>query len=211
LAHAWNQDALVAVSWQNTKPAVFHPYGASAACGEAKYRHYDPKKAQVLLKEYGKPVKITMTHTTTARGRELGELLQQMYKAVGVELDLLPVDTNTLIKRVFTKEYDVTGWRITDGVDQGPQIYALLHSKSSYNITGFHSPETDKIADEMRTATDPQVRRQLQCKIAEILNDQAVIGYRGGGQYYAFSRGHVRNVPPNWRGLIDVTSVWLND
>jgi 4-phytase/acid phosphatase/peptide/nickel transport system substrate-binding protein len=137
-----------------------------------------------------------MIHTTTPRGRESGELLQQM-------------DQNTLVKRVFTKKFDISGWRIADGVDQGPQVYALLHSNSSYNLTGFSTPETDKLADEMRTAPDAELRQSLQCKIAEVFNDQAFISYRGGGRYFAFSRKRVKNLPVNWRGLIDVTSVWV--
>ncbi len=74
IAHAWNQDALVKISWQNTRPAVTHPLGPVKDCGEAGYLGYDSQKAKELVADYGKPIELTMIHTATPRGRELGEL-----------------------------------------------------------------------------------------------------------------------------------------
>jgi 4-phytase/acid phosphatase/peptide/nickel transport system substrate-binding protein len=210
ISHAWNQNAVLKITWKDTVPFAFHPYRGQIDCGEANYRHYDPKKAKELLAEYGKPVKLTMIHTTTPRGRELGEMMQQMYKQVGVELELQPVDQNTLVKRVFTKNYDISGWRIRDAADIGPQIFALHHSKSSYNLTGYASPDVDKLAMEMRTAKDLDTRHKAMCRFAEIMNESGHIQYRGGRRYHAFSRKHVKNVPPLYNGVVDSTSIWLD-
>jgi len=210
LSHAWNQNAVLQITWKNTVPAAKHPFRGQFDCGDAGYRDYDPAKAKELLADYGKPVTLTMIHTTTPRGRELGEMMQQMYKQVGVTLDLQPVDQNTLVKRVFTKKFDISGWRIADGADIGPQIFALHFSKSSYNLTGFGSPEIDKLAMGMRTAADMETRQKLLCQFAEVMNDSGHIQYRGGRRYHAFSRQHVKNVPTIWRGVVDSTSIWLD-
>jgi ABC-type transport system substrate-binding protein len=209
IAHAYNQDAIINVSWENTRPAATHPFGPTINCGEAKYRKYDPKKAKELLAEYGKPVKTNIIVTATPRGREAGEIPQQMFKAVGIELEIQPVDQVTLVQRVLGRNYSMSGWRVADGLDLSPQIYALVHSKSSYNLGGFSTPELDAMADEMRTTSDRRRQHELLCKIMEVVNDQALFLYRGGGRHYAFSRPRVKDLPPNWRGFIDVTSVWL--
>lgn len=210
-AHAWNQDALVKISWQDTRPSVTHPLGPDYDCGEAGYRAYDPAKAKELLAEYGQPVKLTMIHTTTPRGRELGELYQQMLKQVGIELELQPVDQSTLVKRVFTRDYDISGWRLADGADMGPQLFAAVHSASSYNLTGFSSPELDKTALAMRTATSREDRLQLQCDLVEAINQDGSMLYRGGGSYYAFTTKRVHGVPAPSRGVVDVSRAWVSE
>jgi len=209
LAHAYNQDAIINVSWEKTRPAVTHPFGPMINCGEVKYRKYDPNKAKQLLAEYGKPVKTNIIVTATPRGREAGEIPQQMFKAVGIELEIQPVDQVTLVQRVLSRNYSMSGWRVADGLDLSPQIYALVHSKSSYNLGGYSSPELDAMADEMRTTNDRKRQHELLCKIMEVVNEQALFLYRGGGRHYAFARPRVKNLPHIWRGFIDVTSVWL--
>jgi len=210
ISHAWNQNAVLKITWKDTVPFAKHPYLGQFDCGDANYRDYDPKKAKELLADYGKPVKLTMIHTTTPRGRELGEMMQQMYKQVGVELELQPVDQNTLVKRVFTKNFDISGWRIRDAADIGPQIFALHHSKSSYNLTGYGSEEVDKLAMAMRTAKDMESRQKHLCELAGLMNESGHIQYRGGRRYHAFSRQHVRDVPPLYNGVVDSTSIWLD-
>ncbi|MDP6688554.1 MAG: ABC transporter substrate-binding protein [Alphaproteobacteria bacterium] len=210
LSHAWSQNAIIKVTWKDTVPFVKHPYTGQFDCGGTNYRDYDPAKAKALLAEYGKPVKISMIHTTTPRGRELGEVLQQLYKKVGVELVLKPVDQNTLVKKVFTKDYEISGWRIADGADIGPQIFALHFSKSSYNLTGYSSPDLDKLALGMRTATEMKVRQNRLCRMAEIMNESGHIQYRGGRRYHAFAQKYVKDVPYLRRGVFDATTVWLD-
>lgn len=209
VAHAWNQQAIIQISWQGTKPAVRHPLGKAMDCGQNGYLGYDPKKARELVKAYGKPVRINMIHTTTPRGRELGEVMQQMLKQVGIELVLEPVDQGTLVKRVFTRKYGISGWRIADGADIGPQLFALTFSKSSYNLTGWSKPEIDKLGFAMRTATSRDDRLTKQCQLSAAINGSGTMLYRGGGAYHAFTRKSIKGVPPPYRGAVDVTRAWI--
>lgn len=217
LAHAWNQDALVKISWQNTRPAVTHPLGAAKDCGEANYRHFDIAKAKEFVAQYleetgqSEVPEIVMIHTTTPRGRELGEIYQQTAKAAGIPLTLEPVDQSTLVARTFKGDFDITGWRIADGADMGPQLYAYAKIGSSYNLTGFDNEELDKLADEMRVATTMEDRLQKQCDMVAMMNDDGALLYRGGGRYYAFTNPKVKNVPPPYRGAVDVTRAWINE
>lgn len=209
VAHAWNQNAVIQITWQGTKPFVKHALGPNSGCGDAAYVDFDPEKAKALVADYGKPVKITMIHTTTPRGRELGEMMQQMLKQVGIELELIPVDQGTLVKRVFTREYDISGWRIADGADVGPQLFALTFSKSSYNLTGWTTPDVDKLAMAMRTSPTREDRMAKQCELSAAINASGSMLFRGGGRYYAFTRKHVKNIPPPYRGAVDVTRAWI--
>lgn len=207
ISHAWNQTALLKVTWKDTRPFAEHPLGTDSTC-DAGYRHYDPAKAKALLADYGKPVKISMIHTTTPRGREFGEIYQQLLKQVGVELELVPVDQNTLVKKVFTNDYMISGWRIADAEDVGPQTFALSYSKSSYNLSHLSSPEMDKVAFAMRTAAEPAVREKFHCDLMRMVNDQGNMQYRGGNRYYAFHGTNTHNIGIDGLGVVRVSGAW---
>lgn len=215
LAHAWNQAAVTKISWQDTRPNVEHPLGnVDCSAFDMKYRAFDIDKAKDYLAQYKQEagvdeVKLVMIHTATARGRELGEIYQQTARAAGIELELVPVDQTTLVKRTYGGDYDITGWRISDGADLGPQLYSYTQPDSSYNLTGFNDTELAEMGEKMRTATSLRKRQDLQCQMAARMNERARILYRGGGRYYAFTRPSVQNVPEPFSGVVDVTRAWI--
>ena len=216
LAHAWNQDALVKISWQNTRPAIEHPLGANVDCGDVGYRAFDIAKAKEYVQAYRDEtgddgeIKLVMIHTSTSRGRELGEIYQQTARAAGIELELQPVDQTTLVKRTMGGDFDITGWRIGDAPDIGPQLYSYTRPDGSYNLTGFNDDELTKLGDDMRVAETLENRMELQCRMAARMNEQARILYRGGGRYYAFTRKNVHDVPEPFGGAVDVTRAWID-
>lgn len=207
LAHAWNQDAILKVTWKDTVPFARHPLGIDSKC-DAKYLEYDPEKAKALLADYGKPVSIEMIHTTTERGREFGEIYQQLLKQVGVDLKLVPVDQNTLVKKVFTNDYMISGWRIADSADVGPQTFALSYSKSSYNLTRYKNEDLDKVALGMRTANTPELRDEMHCKLMQAVNQSAHMNYRGGNRYYVFHNKSTHDVSIAGLGTARVWNAW---
>ena len=210
LSHAWNQQAIINITWKGTVPFIKHPFRGEFDCGAAGYRDYDPAKAKQLLADYGNPVELHMIHTTTPRGKELGEVMQQLYKKVGVTLVLDPVDQNTLVKRVFTNKYQISGWRIAAGAGVGSQLFGLHHSKSSYNLTHYKSDEMDKLVLAQRRSTDKAAREDLLCEIATIMNESGHIQYRGGRRYHVFAGNYVKNMPTIWSGVADVSGVWID-
>ena len=205
LSHAWNQNAIIKITWKDTRPFIEHPY--EFECDDTAYRPNDYETAKALLKEYGKPVKVSMIHTTTPRGKELGEMLQQMYKKIGVELRLEPVDQNTLVKRVFTNNYQISGWRIDDGA-VGPQVFGLSHSKSPYNLSRYQSPKLDQLSLAMRTAKTPEEREKLLCEIVKIWNTEGTIQYRGGNRYHVLTGKNIQGIRPFRQGVPYVWYAW---
>jgi len=207
LSHAWNQQAMLNVVWKNTVPFARHPFGEGSKCA-ANYREYDPDRARQLIAEYGKPVNIELIHTTTARGREFGGIMQQLYKKIGVNLKLVPVDQNTLVKKVFTNDYMISGWRIADANDVGPQLFALSYSKSRYNLSRFKNEMLDKVSLGYRTAPTQEKRDALGCKLVQMINDSGHMLYGGGNKYYVLTGKNVRNVSIASLGRAKVAEAW---
>lgn len=207
VGHAWNQQAILNVTWKNTVPLARHALGPAAQCNDG-YLEYDPAKAKALLAEYGKPVNLEMIHTTTPRGREFGEVMQQLLKQVGVTMKLVPIDQNTLVKRVFTNDFQLSGWRIGDANDVGPQLFALSHSKSRYNLTRLKNEALDKAAMTMRTAATAETRAKGLCDLSRLINQSGNMQYRGGNKYYAITRKDIRNVAITSLGRVQVAYSW---
>ena len=189
-------------------PFTTNPYLTHFTCANDKYRKHDLATAKALIKDYGKPVNLEMIHTTTPRGRELGEVMQQLYKQIGVNMKLIPVDQNTLVKRVFTNDYQISGWRIGDSNDVGPQVFALSFSKSRYNLTRYKNPELDKVAMAMRTASTAKVRQEKLCEMATMINESGHMTYRGGNRYHVFTRNNVKGVSITGLGRAQVWDAW---
>ncbi len=212
LAHANNQALHVKLVYQDTIPVVSHPFGHYFQCDDTGYREYDPEKAKALLAEYGKPVEVELVHTNTPRGRQTGEIMQQLFKKVGVTLTPAPMDPMGAIIRVFTNNYQMTTWRMRDMPDPGPYLFASYHSSNIgiANFTNYRNAEMDRLLIEQRTSTDRKKREAAFCRIARILNDEAPILFRGGRHFYAFGQPHVKGVPPLKNGLLQVSGAWIN-
>ena len=209
LAHAWNQQEFVKVSLSNAVPCVQHPCTATQTCEDIDYAEWDLKEAKRLLAEYGKPVTVEVAHSTTPRGREIGAISQQFFKKIGVAVKLAPVDYLALARRVFTNNYQISGYPFFDSTDMGPFLLALFYSKSPWNLTHYNNPEMDKFLETLQITADPQKRKELICAVARLINRDAIMLYAGGQRHYYFARTEVKGIGAIWEGIIDLSGVWL--
>src|SRR4029077_15508896 len=133
-----------AITGGMSRPAS-NPYGDGSwvKCKDDGALPYDPAKASALIKDYGKPVKFKMLVTATPRGRTVGQVLQQFWKAVGAEMEIEKVDQATIPARAFAKQFQLTPWRIVDFPDPDFQMYANFHTGSPLNLAQYTDPEID--------------------------------------------------------------------
>lgn len=209
LAHAWNQQQYVKLSYQDCIPSVVHPFGKEIACGDCGYREYDPEKAKKLLADYGKPVAFECLHSDTARGKEAGVILQQFAKSVGMEVTPVGLAFGPVVKKVMTGDFQASTWRIPSIFDLGPYMARSFHSQSPVNSSKYASPEMDVLLARQWTATDPTERQALLCEIAKRINQDAPVLYRGGEHHYVIADTRVKGLPALQNGVIDITWAWL--
>lgn len=211
--HSWNQEAYVKVSYKDTVPVVEHPMGPDVNC-DVGYRGHDVKKAKEFAAAYeaeaGEKLSFELIHTSTQRGREFGEITQQLGRRAGIDVKLQPVDQLQLRKRVFTNNYNISGWRIGDTGDVGPQLFALLHSKSPYNLGKYNNPKMDELVVAMRVAPTVEKRIAATCAVVKLANDEGTIFYTGGRQHYALTKKSVSPLPPLYQGTPDVRFLDIN-
>src|SRR4029077_18915534 len=142
-----------------------NPYGDGSwvKCKDDGARPEDVNKAKALIKEYGKPVSFKMLFTATPRGRANGQILQQLWKNVGAELEIEQVDQATIPPRAFQRKFDITPWRIVDFPDPDTQMFANFYSKSPLNLANYTNPELDKALEDARVTADEAKRTEFYC------------------------------------------------
>lgn len=209
LAHAWNQDLLLKADYKGTLPFAKDPFGGTLNCSDVAYREYDPAKARKLLAEYGKPVELEMIHTNTPRGKDAGEIMQRLFKEVGVTLKLVPLAEAQLAKRGIGGDYQVAGWKMRDFDDMGPFLKSNLYSGNSMNFSKYANPRMDELLTTQQMSTDTKERKKALCGVAKLINEDAVFLYGGGRRFHVIAKAGVKGIDNVRHGVIRVSDAWL--
>jgi len=203
LALANSQELHINMVYGNSIPLIHHPFGEWFKCMDDGYVEYDLEKARQLIAEYGKPVEIQLVHTNTSRGRSTGELMQQLYKKIGVTLKPVGLSTGPHIRKVITRDFQLATSRMYASNDFGPQLYHSLHSKSTTNYSGYSNPKMDLMLEAQRIETDLEKRAEMLCKIARQINMDVPFFYRGGRRQHIVARKKIN-------GLTDISGIRIN-
>lgn len=210
LSMVWDQKYYVESQLQNTQLVTKTGFNDDGKCdagylGDAKFA-----EAKKLVAEIGKPIEIELMHTATQRGREAGLLWQQLAKRGGITIKLKPLDQLAFVGTVFKNDYQMAGWRIADAGDIGPQLFALLLSKSPYNLAHYKDPEMDKLLMVMRTAETPEKRKTAMCAVVRKMNQDAPILWGSGRTHNAIAKKTLKGLRPLYQGVVDVRFTWFD-
>ncbi len=209
---AFDSDLFAKATRKGVNPTIYHPFGADFECEGFAYPPVDLERARQLIADYGKPVKVTIVHTTTARGREFALISQQMWRKIGVEVKVNPVDQTTLIRKVVTGDYVISGWRIIHELDEflDIQMVGTFHSKSPANYAHYASEEMDRLVMAGRTAATREERAKHYCDVAKKIVEDVPILYRGGNVSHVIFQPYVMGLPEPRAGLVNTVGVWLD-
>jgi peptide/nickel transport system substrate-binding protein len=193
-----------------SRPAS-NPYGDGSwiKCDDDGALPTDPEKAKALLAEYGKPVAFKMLVTATPRGRAVGQVMQQLWRRVGANMEIEQVDQATIPPRAFTRQFQLTPWRIVDFPDPDVQMFANFHSGSPVALANYSSPELDKMLEDARSSGDQKQRTTLYCAISRIINSEALWFWTFQNTSYAIGKVGLKGIPKMYSGLIDISNAWI--
>ncbi len=198
------------VAWEGLWKPAKDPWGPGSfvQCKDSGALPYDPAKAKALLKEYGKPVEFKMVVTATPRGRQIGQIFQEMWREIGVTMVIDQVDQTTLVTKAFRRDFDLTPWRIIDLADPDPQAYANFHTGSPVNLSDYSNPEVDKLLEDARTSGDQERRVEDYCKLAQILNREVPWFWPLDNHYFSIAKPRLKGVPKQYSDIIDLSAAW---
>ena len=208
LALANDQNLHVQMVYQDSIPVVRHPFGPWVSCPGNDYPDHNLEKARQLISDYGRPVRIECLHSPTLRGRNIGELLQQLLIKIGVELTPVGINSGIQIMKVLEKDYQLATWRILSSRDHGPGLFRSFHSRSPANFTGYRSVKMDNLLEAQRREQDSDKREEILCDIAELLNQDVPFFYRGGRRFHIISSQKIMDIR-NSGEMVDLSLAWI--
>jgi peptide/nickel transport system substrate-binding protein len=172
------------------------------------YPNYDPEKAKKLLADYGKPVKIKLAIANFPASVLSAQILQQMWKKVGIETEIDQFEQIQLIRAAGLRDYQVMLYRWAGGADPDKNVYVFFHSKGAVNRTAYNNPEMDKLLDDARSTTDIEARLALYHKINNILARDLPYILLNYFTNYALAAPSVHGIVGVPDGLIRLPAVW---
>ena len=210
IRHAIDMQAFADTLYNGLWKPAKDPYGPGSwvKCANTKPLAYDPEKAKALLKDYGKPVAFKFTVTSTPRGRAIGQVFQEFWRTVGMNAELNQIDQTTLVTKAFTREFDITGWRIIDLADPDPQMYANFKTGSPVNLSGYTDPEVDKLLEEARATGDQAKRSEMYCTIAQRINEHVQWFWTLENNYFTLAKPELKGLPKQRSDEIDLAHAW---
>ena len=113
-----------------------------------------------------------------------------------------------LIRAAGTKDYQVMLYRWAGGADPDKNVYAFFHSKGMVNRTSYNNPEMDKLLDQARSTTAPEVRLELYHQINNVLARDLPYILLNYFDNYALAAPSVHGMIPVPDGLIRVPGIW---
>jgi 4-phytase/acid phosphatase/peptide/nickel transport system substrate-binding protein len=149
-----------------------------------------------------------MIFTATPRGRSGGQVLQQFWKQIGVNMEIEQIDQASFPPRAFMRQFQIIGWRIVDLADPDPQMYANFHTGSPVALANYSNPELDGLLEKARTTADTDKRIDLYCAISRLINKEAIWFWTFQNTYYAISTAKLKGLPKMYSGVIDVSHTW---
>lgn len=147
---------------------------------ETDYPTYDLDAAKAAVSDYEEshgPVELSLMTLADPAAAQSGQLLQDMWKDAGVDLELDQVDQTTLVQRLITGDYEISSAYEFGAADPDMERY-LFHSSGltplgqiSTVITRLQDPELDAAFDRGRASTDMDERVEAYATVQDRLAD----------------------------------------
>jgi peptide/nickel transport system substrate-binding protein len=169
LAHAINRKQIVDELLLGNGEVIDGPYTSQSPFLDKSLKtfSYDPVLAKKLLTEAGWDFsrKINFVVPTGNKIRERSaDILLQNFKAIGLNVVQTNYDFPTTLAKARAKDHDMVLMGLTFNID--PDVSNMYSSTGSFNLTGYNSPESDKLLlagkSEAKTAARHQTYNQLQ-------------------------------------------------
>jgi peptide/nickel transport system substrate-binding protein len=151
-----------------------------------KHFGYDPKQAEQLLDLAGFPrssaqngmrLKVTMKTSTEESTRLLGAALQEQWRAVGVDLELKPMEIATLFSDLTRGSFQLSTLKWI-GVNSDPEFFEFVFSSKRIPPLGanrgrYRNAALDALLDQARNETDREKRRKFFSEIQKMVAEDA--------------------------------------
>lgn len=155
---------------QRMRPLGFDTTQAKRILEEKGWRDTD---GDGIRDKDGRPFRFSlMTNTGNQRRADVSQILQRMWRNVGVDVRLQSYELGTFQERMIrSRDYEAAlgSW----GVELSPNLTGLWSSEAAFNITSYRNPEVARLMTEAEAQPTAQLANPLWKAAAErIVQDQ---------------------------------------
>jgi len=149
--------------------------------------HHDPEKARALLGEAGwtdsdgdgvlekdgEPLQVTLlVSSEREESTKTGEVIQQQFKAVGVDLQLELLEHGLNVAAVIDGDYEMSLFSLLSLL---PDWYYYCFHSGAYNLSHHSDAQLDSLFDSFRAADSFEERQERINDVQRYFIDQAII------------------------------------
>lgn len=198
----WNGAAQMAHSNLSPANAFYHK-------ADVKQYPFDPEAAKALLEEAGwlegadgirekDGNKLTFTCTTITGDqarRPIAELVQQFFKAVGVDMQLAEAPVAAINEALKAGDMDASLYNWTFGSATEPDASQTLKTGAGNNFTNFSNARVDELLDLGIKTVDPEERRKIYYEIQDIVAEEVPFLFLQWDQWLSVWHPRVTDLP----------------
>jgi ABC-type transport system substrate-binding protein len=172
----------------------------------------DPARAKTKLAEAGVPNGFTMDMVLepTPEHVRRGEVIQAQLGAVGIKVDLKPMDLAKGVQAFFrSTELMAANYRWTGRPDPDQTVRGMFHSTGFYNPGGLKVPRVEELMDQAKATYKQDERRRFYQQIDEVVQQEAIDTPIYVANSLEAMSTSVQGYQPNLLGKPVFRGVWL--
>ncbi|GAA4525480.1 ABC transporter substrate-binding protein [Nonomuraea ferruginea] len=182
LAYAMDRKGVRDVAYAGTATIAQGPIGPAVEGHDPSLQIYgeapDHEKAKALLAEAGaSDLKFTLTITSDAMMKNIGQVLVEGWKQAGITCTLETLDVGPWVQKWASGKFDLVMNSFETGFGAGRTAFSLLNvTNSAYPLNfGYKNEEVDKLLGQAWAADDEAERAELCKRINGLLAADAII------------------------------------
>jgi peptide/nickel transport system substrate-binding protein len=143
-----------------------------------------------MLEKNGTPLKITLAIKTA--DAKLGEVLQQQYKALGVQLDIKAEEVGVLIADLLAGKFELSWMGFAS--PNANILNTIFNSKNigAYNVHRVNDPDVDALLNRANSTNDAATRTEAFNEVQRIVVEKAYIIPLYASKRYSVLRSRIK-------------------
>ncbi len=177
------EDVFPANHWSHSEDVTVYEYNPELSKSLLEEAGYTMNDATGIYEKDGEPLHLTYDMSSSTDGKQVAALIQQYWKAIGVDLEVIEQDFATLaytklLPGEATEETTADSFQcytLGFGVEADPEEYNEYFSTSkgagSWNFIHYSNPEVDQLFKDQLLMSDPDERAECFHQIAKKISD----------------------------------------
>lgn len=187
LGYAIDREEISALATFDTGLPGISPIAPSSWAFDSDYKgfSYDPEKAKELLDQAGLSdgFSFTLAIPPWEEFISSAQVMKEQWAAVGINAEIVQIELNSLLEKMYNKDFDALYIDYSGRIDPDPSLYELTGCEGADNWSSICNEEADKLMLEARSTIDEAQRKELYFQAVPLVVEQQVsqlyISYMG--------------------------------